>query len=318
MKFLITILLLLSSLYAWAGERWYADPNIGVAGGVPHDFHSRMNDLSKWKRALNKIDVYYLRLSSVRKINDDQLRHLANILKQYNIKTAVDDGAATWAHGGRKKANFSPSIHAIKRLQRLGFNVKYIGLQSVLSKLNKKFPKYRNLGDMMPRYKDILEYYKQVGKAFSGISIGIIDALPAKLPQTAVKRIYATVANGLKQRGHKLGFIHLDQPVSYARKRIRGNSWAGVVSLSKYVQDELKTDFGMMLVSNIGGKVSGKESLRYIKHGLHNYLKAGLKADRAIQTNNLFRCQCYTARLKDIAQMFWCHWFSSEDQLSGS
>jgi len=46
MKFLITILLLLSSLYAWAGERWYADPNIGVAGGVPHD-------LSKWKRALS-------------------------------------------------------------------------------------------------------------------------------------------------------------------------------------------------------------------------------------------------------------------------
>jgi len=282
MKNIFAVLILLVSGLSFAGERWYADPNLGTAGGIPQDFYSRMNDLSSWNEALSKMDVYYLRRSVVRKVNDQQLKRLADILNQFNITTALDDGAATWAHGRMVKPDFSPSIKTIERLKRLGFKLKYIGLQSVLSKRKSKYPEYKKLSNMQIRFKDVLAYFSQVGKTFPELSIGIIDALPAKLPDKQVRSIYGELAKKIKTKGFKLAFIHIDLPLSYPRKGIRGNSWASISHLALFVKKQLQTHIGIILVSNIGGKQSGKKSWYFIEQGLRHYLNLGLKVDSYI------------------------------------
>jgi len=283
MKYLILLLCLMTATVT-ANERWYQDTNRRVAGGLPHDFYSRMSN-PDFKNIICKADVYYFRLSSVKKVKDKALRQLAGILKSCNVKTALDDGTVAWAHGRQKKPQFKVSIKTIKRLRRLGFDVQYIGMQSVLSKPSKKFPQYKNFKNMLPRYLDILSYYQKVGKKFPHIKIGLIDALPAKLPDLLVRQNYKTVVNELKRRGFKLSFIHLDLPVSYPRKRIRGNSWSSIAALSKYIQNDLKTKFGVFLVSNLGGKKSGQQATKNVRHGLQNLLRAGVRADSYISSS---------------------------------
>jgi hypothetical protein len=200
-----------------AGEIWHVDNNLKTAGGYPLDWNSRLVHTDKWKTALKRIDVYYLRLSTARKVDPRSLVKLAQLFKQYNIKLALDEPLATWA-GCRNNRNFSQSIKHIKALKEVGFDVKYIGLQSVLSKPYKKADgkcnEYRGIMDMMPRYKDILAYYQQVQPQFPDISIGIIDATPVKQGHPP-ELLYNTIYNGLRIRGYKLGFIHLDIPMTY-------------------------------------------------------------------------------------------------------
>jgi len=282
LRTLIFVVLVTASNCLLASEFWYADPNVGVAGGIPVDFYSRMESLADWEKALKEIDVYYLRRASARKVDEQSLRQLAKILNRYQIPVALDDGAATWAHGRHPNPDFSGSIKTIKRLRKLGFNIQYIGLQSVLSKIKKAIPGYGDLKNMTMRFKDVTSYMVQVGTVFPHIQIGIIDALPAKLPIAKVKIIYRDFIRELQAHQLTPAFFHLDIPMSYPRKRIKGNSWKKIVELSEFIRKDLNSSVGLVLVSNIGGRQSGERSLYYINQGLKNYLDKGFKPDQFI------------------------------------
>ena len=214
---IIAFLMFLLSFNVYA-ELWHQDNNLKIAGGSPIDWETRLNNPEKMANALTKIDTYFLRLSTAKRVSESSLRRLARLLKSYNIKTAIDTGTATWA-GCRINRDFSGEISVIKKLQGYGFDIKYIALQSALSKPYKardnKCNEYRNLLTMMPRYLDVLEYYKQVQPKFPNVSIGIVDATPAKTGTHNPDVIYRTIESGLRVRGYKLGFLLYDVPMTF-------------------------------------------------------------------------------------------------------
>jgi len=239
------LLIAISIIQCAKADIWYQDNNLQQAGKLPKDFVTRtISDES-----LASMGVYYLRLSSAR-ANPQAMLKLARDLKAKPVALDIPD--ATWA-GCRNKRNYAKTIKDIKLLQSVGLNVKYLGLQSVLSKPYRKRDnncnEYRTIqqSKIIPRYLDILTFYQQVQPAFPGISIGIIDALPAK-GVAYYKDAYRDIAFGLKQRGFKLGFIHLDIPEHLLR----------TPEPVQYVKS-LGVPVGLYLVSRNGGNKSGLE-----------------------------------------------------------
>ena len=257
------------------------DNNLAVAGGIPVDFSTRMD--SQWAKTLESIDVYYLRRSITTKLSDFHLRNLANTLNRYNIKTAIDTPLATWG-SCRNNRNYKADIDLIKRLERLGFKITHIGLQSVLSKPYKKRDgtcnNYRDINTYngaLARVFDVIEYFRQV----KGYKIGIIDALPAKIHDPLNR--YAYLYNELKRLNYKLDFIHLDVPVSYPRDSINNLTYLGLSFISKAIQS-YNVKFGYVLASNVGGGTSGLDVTKYKVHGLHRLLETNMRADHWISS----------------------------------
>ena len=273
MKLLATFLLFLS-LTANA-ELWYQPNNVGVAGGLPVDFSQSVNSPNQWNEALKNIDVYYLRLSSARKANPADLVKLAQILKRYNIKTAIDTPSATWANC-RNGRDYSRDILNIQELISVGFDVQYIGLQSVLSKPYKNNDgmcnEYRTTlsSNIIPRYIDLLTYFQQVQPQFPNIKIGLIDALIAK--ESYYKIAYRDIANGLVHRGYKLGFVHIDLPIKYYPTQV---SYSQLTDLSRYLTS-LNVSQGMFVVSSIGGRGGVIEASNRKVEGLLKLLRNGV------------------------------------------
>lgn len=119
--------------------RWYEDNNLGIAGEVPVDFFSRMASLEDWEETLKTMDVFYLRSASFQKYlsnNPAFSEELASLLAKYGIPLAIDETAATWANSGlaSRDPHFSSSLTMLNELFESGFDVRYISLQSVLSK----------------------------------------------------------------------------------------------------------------------------------------------------------------------------------------
>jgi len=266
-KLLLIITLLLSN--AANARIWYQDNNLHKAGGVPKDFATRTIS----NESLNNMAVYYLRIGSAR-ANPNVMRRLAINLKGKPVALDVDD--ATWANC-RNKRNYSKTIKDIKLLQSTGLNIRYIGLQSVLSKPYKKRDnrcnEYRTIeqSKIIPRYLDILSFYQQVQPVFPSVSIGIIDALPAKrVPYW--KDAYRDITIGLRQRKFNLGFIQLDMPehLITSPEPIRYIKSLGVTA-------------GLYLVSSKAGVVSGfeverkkvKALLRVKSWGANYYISSG-------------------------------------------
>ena len=272
---LLFITLCVGSCTTANAENWYEDNNLATAGGLPLDFNSR----TQITNSFSKMDVYYLRISTMRQLSDIQLRGLSNTLRQYGIKLAIDNTDATWG-GCRLNRNYSRTINDITKLKQLGFDVKYIGLQSVLSKpytkRDGKCNDYRFVDTVhiLERYKDILTFYEQVQPRFRDISIGIIDALPAK-NKPYYRAAYNDISHGLKIRGYKLGFIHLDVPLSYPRERLNGVTYQSLASDISYI-NSLGTKSGIFFASNKGGRTSASAVSEYKIDGVVNMIKYGV------------------------------------------
>ena len=273
-RIIIFLLLLIST--AQADELWYMDNNLGNAGGIPIDFTTRQDN--QWIKTLQSIDVYYLRRSITTKLSDAHLKRLADTLNRYNISVALDTPSATWG-----SCRNSDDINVIKRLQRLGFKIEYIGLQSVLSKpykgTNSACDIYKSIhtyNGALARVFDVINYFSSISKEFPNIKLGIIDALPAKIhdPLNRYKFLY----NELVKRGLKLDFIHLDIPASYPRTQINNITYSSLVNLAKVIQSH-NVKFGMFLVSNIGGQSSGIDVTKFKVHELHSLLDSGMRAN---------------------------------------
>src|SRR4051812_12580616 len=155
---------------------WYEDNNGGKASGTPVDFVERFHQPASFRQASSYINVFMLRTNTAEKLEDAFYTEVFfPYLKKHNIQLALDSGGANWVQASplRRKV-FESNIELLARLKRLGGQVNYVSLQSVLSK------PWRG-GDypLDKRVEDIIAFTKASQEVFPQVEIGIIDALPA-------------------------------------------------------------------------------------------------------------------------------------------
>jgi hypothetical protein len=266
-----------------ANERWYEDNNREIAGGAPIDFIERIDRLTEWKDTRDTMQVFYIRHSTYKKYlkhNASLKQKMASIFNSYDIKVALDDNQAVWAHSDLLNIDrsFKQSIRTLQDLNNYGFDVAYVGLQSILSKPLRVDGK-RHPYPMSSRYLDVSSYFEKIRSHFPDIKIGIIDALPAKVSELSYKSAYKGLVTHLRKKGYTLDFIHLDMPMSYPRKGKNGLSFPKLVDIGLYIKQSLKIPFGLFVVDNEGGAVGSNAFSKHAIDGLNEFLKHGGKAD---------------------------------------
>ncbi|CAE6905312.1 hypothetical protein [Vibrio sp. B1FLJ16] len=264
--------------------RWYEDNNLGVAGEVPLDFYSRMSTPEDWEQSLKIMDVFYLRSESFWEYLSNNLefaQELALLLAKHNIALAVDETAATWAHSELPDSppQFSESIAMLSTLTNAGFDIRYISLQSVLSK-----PLPDGEGNIIEysyeqRYSDISSYITQVTALYPNIAFGIIDALPARTSTNEYQAAYQGLFDHLAENNLHLDYLHLDLPLNLINQKESSLTPERVKQVREFVTKTLDWRFGWFITDRIGGNSDAGSFAKEISQGLINYLSVDGKAD---------------------------------------
>lgn len=287
MRIFLLCFLVVFNVYSHASERWYEDNNLHENGAVPPDFFDRLQQGDQWKDSRQLMHVYYLRYATYRdhlKGNSELLDQIANAFNEYNVTIALDDTAAVWTHSSikDKDPNYQKSIDTLNELINHGFDVKYIGLQSVLSKPLQDSDGNEHHYPMSLRYKDVSVYFDKIRPLFPEIKIGIIDALPAKVRPEEYEHAYLGLINHLNTKGYELDFLHLDMPMSYPRDRRNGMTFEKLADIEDYVKNTLNTTFGLFVTDDFGGGRSNESFSKYALSGLQSYLEVGGRADHYV------------------------------------
>lgn len=244
------------SAAAAAADIWYEDNNLGRPGGMPPDFAEKFQHPETFNHASRYIHVYMVR-ANVLDVMDD--RFLAGAFYPYlnrnRIKLAIDATGATWTQTSGRKKIASGEIRLLERLKRLGIQVDYISLQSVLSQplvLGGTTVDY----PLSKRIEDVVAYAKAARAVYPQAQIGIIDALPSY--NQDYRQPYLMLKDALAQEGIPLSYIHLDMPFDIPREQRHGVTWQQARAVESYVEDELGLRFGLLATSRKGGEISGK------------------------------------------------------------
>ncbi len=267
-----------------ASLRWYEDNNLGVAGEVPLDFHSRMATTEDWYQTLKIMDVFYLRSTSYQKYlstNPAFTKELASLFSQHNISLAIDETAATWAHSGINNRNtlFTESLDMLDDLTNAGFNLRYISLQSVLSKPIKNSD--GNIVDypFEKRYLDVSSYITKVSELYPSMEFGIIDALPAKTTQLEYEFVYRGLFEHLTANNLHLDYLHLDLPINLISQNGNNITTNTVKHVNKFVTEAFNWRFGWIVTDRSGGNSNAASFAHNVSQGLNAYLNIGGEAD---------------------------------------
>jgi hypothetical protein len=266
---------------------WYEDNNLGRADGMPTDFVDKFRNPKSFEQAARLIDVYLLRTNTMWKLPDDFFTSLFfPFLKEHNIKLALNSGGAyRTQQNARRRAVFRRNIDDLKRLKRLGGQVDYISLQSVLSK------GWRSGYPMNKRVEDVVIFTKAAREIFPQVEIGIIDALPTHGKD--YKEPYRQLVDAMTAAGLKLSYIHLDLPVDVILTKHNGMSWEKLAEIEHYVEDDLKVKLGLITTSRRGGK----------------------KASRAFHASVMKALECYRGYYKGTpADLLIMSWFPYPDK----
>jgi hypothetical protein len=254
---LVFLFLALAALAATAAEIWYEDNNLGKATGMPADFIEKFRQPEAFSQASRHISVYMIRANVLARVEDEVLSlFVIPYLKKHNIKLAIDAGGATWSQlSSRRKNVFDSNIALLRRLKQLGADVRYISLQSVLS----KNPGGRGEKTDYPldkRVEDIVAFSRAARAVYPQVEIGIIDALPSHGKE--YREPYRLAKEAMERNGMKLSYIHLDMPFEIPRNQHRGVTWQKVREVEAYVEDDLGLKFGFFTTSRQGGRTSSK------------------------------------------------------------
>jgi len=269
------------------GERWFEDNNLAVSGEATLDFISRLSEPSSWQDSRNIMDVFYLRVGTYKKYlkgNSSLMNEMATLFSNHNIALALDETAPIWAHSDlySKDLEFNESVNNINDLIAHGFDLKYIGLQSVLSK-----PLRNKAGSILPysmalRYLDVSTYISKVKAQFPNMSIGVIDALPAHVSSTAYQGAYSGLISHLTAKNLTIDFIHLDLPMNLPRENKNNLNYSSLVSIKNYITTSLELKFGLFVTDRVGGYQSSEEYENKVLDGLTKFIQAGGVADSYI------------------------------------
>lgn len=272
-KTMIALVFAAISAAAAAADIWYEDNNLGRADGMPPDFVSKFSQPELFSQASSYLRVYMVRSNVLTAMSDG---FLADSFRPYltrnNIKLAVDAVGATWMQASGRKTIASREIRLLERLKRLGIQVDYVSLQSVLSKplvidgVTVDYP-------MSKRIKDAVTHAKSVRKIYPQAQIGIIDAIPSHVED--YRQPYLLLKNALARERIALSYIHLDMPFDIPREQLLGITWPQARAVESYVEDVLGIRFGFMTTSAKGGRVSSREFHERVLAAQECYLGAG-------------------------------------------
>lgn len=238
-------------------QLWYEDNNMGRAGGSPPDFTSKFGRAG-WLSASAAIDVYLVRATVLDRLDAGFLRgRLLPWLERQGISLAIDAAGATWLEHGNRRELFALEMRILRRLGDIGVPVRFISLQSVLSKPlpDGEYPLEERLGD-------IQEYVRAAREIHPGVSVGLIDAMPVH--RGPWREAYSAV-HGLDL----IDYIHLDVPYERIGDSI---SPATIREVEAYVESR-GMDFGILLTTRDGGYASNEAYARGVTASLATHLK---------------------------------------------
>jgi hypothetical protein len=165
---------------------------------------------------------------------------------------------------------FEKSIHVLHRIKKLGGEVGYISLQSILSK-----PYRRGAGEypMHKRIEDAVAFATAARKVFPDVRFGIMDALPSHGKD--YKGPYRNLRDALVQAGAGLNYIHLDISFQAPATQRRGVTWQFLRTIESYVEDDLGVAFGIFAKSRRGGQHSSRMAYEHTLSVLDCYAGVG-------------------------------------------
>jgi hypothetical protein len=251
--------LVLQSAASGAADVWYEDNSLGQRE-IPSDFVEKFRQPETFEQATKHIHVYLMRVSTLQRLDDAFFTSLLfPYLQKNNIKLALNAGGATWAGANeRRRQVFQSEIDLMSRLKRLGGRVDYISLQSILSKPRRRAGKDSEIVEfgMDRRVAGAVDFARAARDIYPDVAIGIIDALPAK--DLDYKGPYRQLADALKNAGISLSYIHIDVPFEIAKSHRRGVSWASLLEVERFVENDLGIAFGVFATSRQGGMTSSR------------------------------------------------------------
>lgn len=272
-KIMIALVFAAISATATATDIWYEDNNLGRPDGIPQDFAEKFHQPETFSQASGYIYAYMVR-ANVLGVMDDEF--LANLFRPYlnknHIKLAIDATGATWTQmeGWQKIA--PREIRLLERLKRLGIQVDYISLQSVLSKplvVNGATMDY----PLAWRIEDAISYAKAASAIYPQVQIGIIDALPSHGEE--YRQPYRMLKDAFAQEKIVLSYIHLDMPFDIPKTHWHGITWQQIRNVESYVEDDLGLRFGLIVTSSAGGTISSKTFHERVLATMECYSGAG-------------------------------------------
>jgi len=272
-KTIIALVFAVVSAAATAADIWYEDNNLGRANGMPPDFASKFSQPESFSQASQYLRVYMVRTNVLDAMSDEFLAGSFHpYLTKNNIKLAIDAAGATWMQASGRKILADREIRLLQRLRRLGMQVDYVSLQSVLSKplvidgVTVDYP-------MSKRIKDAVTYAKSVRKIYPQAQTGIIDAIPSHVED--YRQPYLLLKNAMAKGGGALSYIHLDMPFDIPREQLLGITWPQARAVESYVEEVLGIRFGFMTTSAKGGRASSKAFHERVLAAQECYLGAG-------------------------------------------
>lgn len=258
---------------ALAADLWYEDNNLGKGGGMPPDFVEKFHQPDSFRQATRYINVYLMRANVLEKLDDQFLTTLfLPYLRGNNIKLAINAGGATWAQKQGRELVFNREIDLLKRLKRLGVQVDYISLQSVLSKplrINREKVDY----PLSKRIEDVVAYSKAVREIYPRAAIGIIDALPSHGED--YRQPYRLLKDAMAREKIALSYIHLDISFNAVMQGYKGVTWQTIKEVESYVEEDLGLHFGYFTKSRLGGQTSSRAFHQGVMAALECYAGAG-------------------------------------------
>jgi hypothetical protein len=198
------------------------------------------------------------------------------LLRQSGISIALDVGGATWKGYGNRDTLVESELRLIERINRLGGDVRYVSLQSILSK--KLFDKGVPVDyPMTQRVADAVEYAKLIRQRFPEVRVGIIDALPShgKDYQTA----YLALAKAFRENGLVLDHVILDLPYELVKDHKLGLTWTKVRQVENFVKRDVGARFGLIATSRLAGYKSNRDFHHAVLAMLENYSRSGGEPD---------------------------------------
>lgn len=272
-RFVAFVLLAAVTTAAAGASVWYEDNNLGRPGGSPADFVEKFRHPESFRQAARQISVYMIRANVLAAMDDEFIATLLiPYLRENGIRLAVDAVGATWMQAAGRHNVASREIELFARLRRLGAEVSYVSLQSVLSKPlvldghQVDYPLHRRIEDVVAYARAVLAVYPQA-------EIGIIDALPSH--GADYRRPYRLLRDALAAAGMRLSYIHLDMPFEIPQERRHGITWQTVRQVERYVEEDLGLRFGFLATSRRGGEHSSRMFHDRVMAALECYAGAG-------------------------------------------
>ncbi|MFN8594322.1 MAG: hypothetical protein U0031_22955, partial [Thermomicrobiales bacterium] len=267
------------------GELWVQLPNYGGAGRLAPDFFPMFTTRTEdWAEARQATVVWVLRVTSLRdpevRLDDGFLRDtFLPRLEAWGIRLAVNMTGATLAECNDFPRRIDDDGAEIERLLRLGARISSLSLQSPLSKVGgHDCAAYGRETGFDQRVADIVRYAKVMAGRFPSITIGLVDAMPAK--GWSYADVYRDLVAALTDEGITLAFLHLDCPAESASP-----GWSNVLEVENFVRNEMHVPFGLIYVSKVGGETSNVAFRDAVLAEYRDYHAAGGRPDHCVLTS---------------------------------